>query len=110
MLTILLLIGSNLFMTFAWYGHLKTLNNKPLIVAILVSWGIAFFEYTLQVPGLRLIGGRHRRRACRHLPVARLVGNQKRRLLCAFGAERSDEHGRTFRERIGSGRWGRDRR
>jgi len=54
MATILLLIGSNLFMTFAWYGHLKTLNNKPLIVAILVSWGIAFFEYMLQVPANRI--------------------------------------------------------
>ena len=54
MYTIFLLIGSNIFMTFAWYGHLKNLNNKPLIVAILVSWGIAFFEYTLQVPANRL--------------------------------------------------------
>jgi uncharacterized protein (DUF486 family) len=41
-------------MTFAWYGHLKNLNNKPLIVAILVSWGIAFFEYMLQVPANRI--------------------------------------------------------
>jgi len=41
-------------MTFAWYGHLKNLNNKPLMVAILVSWGIAFFEYTLQVPANRI--------------------------------------------------------
>lgn len=54
MKTILLLIGSNLFMTFAWYGHLKSLNHKPLIVAILVSWGIAFFEYLLQVPANRI--------------------------------------------------------
>ncbi|RAP37054.1 hypothetical protein B1207_06420 [Legionella quinlivanii] len=54
MRTILLLIGSNIFMTFAWYGHLKTLNNKPLYVAILISWGIAFFEYTLQVPANRI--------------------------------------------------------
>lgn len=54
MKTILLLIGSNLFMTFAWYGHLKTLQNKPLIIAILVSWGIAFFEYLLQVPANRI--------------------------------------------------------
>lgn len=51
--TILLLIGSNIFMTFAWYGHLKNLNDKPLIVAILISWGIAFFEYVLQVPANR---------------------------------------------------------
>lgn len=54
MKTILLLIGSNIFMTFAWYGHLKNLNNKPLYIAILVSWGIAFFEYTLQVPANRI--------------------------------------------------------
>jgi uncharacterized protein len=54
MQTILLLIGSNVFMTFAWYGHLKNLNDKPLIVAILISWGIAFFEYTLQVPANRI--------------------------------------------------------
>jgi len=53
MLTILLLFGSNVFMTFAWYGHLKNLNNKPLLIAVLVSWGIAFFEYTLQVPANR---------------------------------------------------------
>jgi uncharacterized protein (DUF486 family) len=41
-------------MTFAWYGHLKTLQSKPLIVAILISWGIAFFEYVLQVPANRI--------------------------------------------------------
>jgi uncharacterized protein (DUF486 family) len=49
-----LLVGSNVFMTFAWYAHLKNLGAKPLIVAILVSWGIAFFEYTLQVPANRI--------------------------------------------------------
>ncbi|MCL9685293.1 DMT family protein [Legionella maioricensis] len=54
MKTILLLIGSNIFMTFAWYGHLKNLNNKPLYLVILISWGIAFFEYTLQVPANRI--------------------------------------------------------
>ncbi|HHF7344253.1 DMT family protein [Legionella feeleii] len=54
MKTIFLLIGSNIFMTFAWYGHLKNLNDKPLYLAILVSWAIAFFEYTLQVPANRL--------------------------------------------------------
>jgi uncharacterized protein (DUF486 family) len=52
--TILLLIASNVFMTFAWYGHLKTLGHKPLIVAVLISWGIAFFEYLIQVPANRL--------------------------------------------------------
>jgi uncharacterized protein (DUF486 family) len=50
----LLLVGSNVFMTFAWYGHLKNLRDKPLIIAILVSWGIAFFEYVLQVPANRI--------------------------------------------------------
>ncbi|NTV14106.1 MAG: DMT family protein [Desulfobulbaceae bacterium] len=53
-ITILLLSCSNLFMTFAWYGHLKELNSKPWIIAALVSWGIAFFEYLLQVPANRL--------------------------------------------------------
>ena len=41
-------------MTFAWYGHLKTLRGKPLMIAVLVSWGIAFFEYLLQVPANRI--------------------------------------------------------
>jgi hypothetical protein len=52
---ILLLIGSNIFMTTAWYGHLrfKWLEGRPLFVAILVAWGIAFFEYCLQVPANR---------------------------------------------------------
>lgn len=52
--TIALLTMSNLFMTFAWYGHLKELGKKPLIVAIAVSWGIALFEYILQVPANRM--------------------------------------------------------
>jgi uncharacterized protein (DUF486 family) len=52
--TVLLLIFSNLFMTFAWYGHLKHMNSKPLILAVLFSWGIAFFEYLLQVPANRI--------------------------------------------------------
>ncbi len=51
---VVLLFFSNLFMTFAWYGHLKNLNNKPLILVIVISWGIAFFEYVLQVPANRL--------------------------------------------------------
>jgi len=54
MQTVLLLFGSNIFMTFAWYGHLKNLKDKPLIIAILVSWGIALFEYMLQVPANRI--------------------------------------------------------
>ncbi len=53
LLPFLLLIGSNVFMTFAWYGHLK-FKKYPLILAILVSWGIALFEYCLQVPANRL--------------------------------------------------------
>ena len=52
--TATLLAFSNLFMTFAWYGHLKTLNTKPWIIAALVSWGIALFEYLLQVPANRI--------------------------------------------------------
>ena len=51
-LPIVLLTCSNLFMTVAWYGHLK-FKTKPLLVVILVSWGIAFFEYVLQVPANR---------------------------------------------------------
>jgi uncharacterized protein len=51
---VVLLLFSNLFMTFAWYGHLKTLNNKPLYLVIVISWGIAFFEYVLQVPANRI--------------------------------------------------------
>ncbi|PTQ76975.1 DMT family protein [Nitrosomonas oligotropha] len=52
--TIVLLTMSNVFMTFAWYAHLKELNHKPWIIAALVSWGIAFFEYMLQVPANRI--------------------------------------------------------
>jgi uncharacterized protein (DUF486 family) len=53
-LTVLLLSLSNIFMTFAWYAHLKELGQKPWLIAALVSWGIAFFEYLLQVPGNRI--------------------------------------------------------
>ena len=49
-----LLVCSNLFMTFAWYGHLKNLSARPLTVAIFASWGVAFFEYVLQVPANRI--------------------------------------------------------
>ena len=48
--TALLLTASNVFMTFAWYGHLKNMPSRPWLVAALVSWGIALFEYLLQVP------------------------------------------------------------
>ena len=52
--TIGLLMISNVFMTFAWYAHLKELNNKPWIIAALISWGIALFEYCFQVPANRI--------------------------------------------------------
>ena len=52
--TVLLLVASNVFMTMAWYGHLKNLADKPWYVAALVSWGIALFEYLLQVPANRI--------------------------------------------------------
>jgi uncharacterized protein len=52
--TIGLLLASNVFMTFAWYGHLKNLSAKPWWIAALVSWGIALFEYLLQVPANRI--------------------------------------------------------
>ena len=52
--TIGLLAASNVFMTFAWYGHLKNLADKPWYLAAMISWGIALFEYLLQVPANRL--------------------------------------------------------
>lgn len=51
--TIALLICSNVFMTYAWYGHLKHLSQRPLWMVIVVSWGVAFFEYCLMVPANR---------------------------------------------------------
>lgn len=52
--TTVLLICSNVFMTFAWYAHLRNLSSKPWYVAAIVSWGIALFEYLLQVPANRI--------------------------------------------------------
>jgi uncharacterized protein (DUF486 family) len=52
--TVGLLILSNIFMTFAWYAHLRNLGSRPLLVAVFASWGIAFFEYLLQVPANRI--------------------------------------------------------
>jgi uncharacterized protein (DUF486 family) len=52
--TVGLLVASNVFMTFAWYAHLKNLSAKPWFVAALISWGIALFEYLLQVPANRI--------------------------------------------------------
>ena len=51
---VLLLALSNLFMTYAWYGHLKDFRARPLAIVIIISWGIAFFEYCLQVPANRI--------------------------------------------------------
>jgi uncharacterized protein len=52
--TIILLTISNVFMTFAWYAHLRDMREKPWIIAALLSWGIAFFEYMVQVPANRI--------------------------------------------------------
>lgn len=52
--TVLLLCLSNLFMTFAWYAHLKDMHSKPWFIAAIASWGIAFFEYLVQVPANRI--------------------------------------------------------
>jgi len=54
LLTTVLLVCSNVFMTFAWYAHLKNLGARPWYIAVVVSWGIAFFEYLLQVPANRI--------------------------------------------------------
>lgn len=54
LISILLLICSNVFMTFAWYAHLKELNHKSWMIAALASWGLALFEYLLQVPANRI--------------------------------------------------------
>lgn len=53
-ITVSLLFCSNIFMTFAWYAHLKELNSKPWYIAAIISWGIALFEYMLQVPANRV--------------------------------------------------------
>ena len=52
--TVVLLTASNVFMTFAWYGHLKNLGSRPWYIAAIASWGIALFEYLLQVPANRI--------------------------------------------------------
>ena len=54
MAPIVMLVGSNLFMTYAWYGHLKDLRGRAIIIAIVASWAVAFFEYCLQVPANRI--------------------------------------------------------
>lgn len=54
LITVLMLICSNVFMTFAWYGHLKNMNGRPWLIAALVSWAIALGEYLIQVPANRI--------------------------------------------------------
>ena len=73
-----LLVVSNIFMTFAWYGHLRTHRDSPLALAILASWGIAFFEYLLMVPANRLGYGRY------NLPQLKVI--QEVVTLCVFAA------------------------
>jgi uncharacterized protein (DUF486 family) len=74
---VLLLTASNIFMTFAWYGHLKYLDHKPWLVAALASWGIALFEYLFQVPANRVgFGG--------GLSLAQLKIIQEVVTLCVF--------------------------
>jgi len=58
MRTVVLLVISNVFMTFAWYAHLKNLRTRHWLIAVFVSWGIAFFEYLIQVPANRIGYGR----------------------------------------------------
>ncbi len=74
--TIGLLLMSNVFMTFAWYGHLKY-KTAPLLFVILTSWGIAFFEYMLMVPANRIGHG--------HFSAAELKTIQEVITLCVFG-------------------------
>lgn len=77
LVTIGLLLASNIFMTFAWYGHLK-FKAAPLVVVILASWGIAFFEYLLQVPANRIGHG--------HFSAAELKTIQEVITLLVFAA------------------------
>ncbi|MCE6951963.1 DMT family protein [Cereibacter sphaeroides] len=77
LVTIGLLLASNIFMTFAWYGHLKY-KAAPLLVVVLVSWGIAFFEYLLQVPANRIGHG--------HFSAAELKTIQEVITLAVFAA------------------------
>jgi len=76
--TVLLLIASNVFMTVAWYGHLKSLGSAPWYTAAFISWGIALFEYLLQVPANR-IGFQQA-----HFTVAQLKIMQEVITLCVF--------------------------
>jgi len=73
---VVLLIFSNLFMTYAWYGHLKDLRNKPLIIAVMFSWAVAFLEYCLQVPANRI--------GYRYFSLAQLKLIQEVITMCVF--------------------------
>ncbi len=75
-ITVGLLILSNIFMTFAWYGHLKNLATAPIWMAVIVSWSIALFEYALQVPANRL--------GFMHLSLGQLKILQEVITLCVF--------------------------
>jgi hypothetical protein len=75
---ILLLAGSNIFMTYAWYGHLKDFKHRGLLLVIMISWGVAFFEYCLQVPANRL------GRAVYTLPQLKIM--QEVITMCVFAA------------------------
>ncbi len=74
--TVVLLTVSNIFMTFAWYAHLRDLRSKPLWIAIAVSWGIAFFEYCVQVPANRI--------GAETMSVAQLKILQEMVTMCVF--------------------------
>jgi len=74
--TVILLTLSNVFMTFAWYAHLKELRSKPVIIAALISWGVALFEYLLQVPANRIGYG--------HLSLPQLKITQEAITLAVF--------------------------
>ncbi|MEY3572139.1 MAG: hypothetical protein RJA77_54 [Pseudomonadota bacterium] len=76
LVTVALLVLSNIFMTFAWYGHLKNLATAPLWIAVMVSWSIALFEYALQVPANRL--------GYAHLSLGQLKILQEVITLCVF--------------------------
>jgi len=76
--TVLLLVGSNVFMTYAWYGHLRDLKHRPLAMAIALSWSVAFFEYCLQVPANRI--------GFQTLSLAQLKVIQEVIAMCVFAA------------------------
>jgi uncharacterized protein len=76
--TVLLLVFSNLFMTYAWYGHLKDFKLKPLVFVILLSWGVALLEYCLQVPANRI--------GYKLFSLGQLKVMQEVITMCVFGA------------------------